>query len=168
VVRLRCRGASHRPQPLVGDFRPRGRVVATLGGRLCSNHGRPGRLAGRPRFAILRYRLYETELIINRTLVYGSLTATLVGSYFGGIVVFQRHFVVHTGEQSTLAVVASTLAIAALFNPLRRRVQGFVDRRFYRSKYDARETLEALLSLTTPPGCGGMVLVMESKGYERS
>jgi hypothetical protein len=128
-------------------------------------------LAGLPvvlGIAILRYRLYETDLILNRTLVYGSLTATLVGIYFGGIVVFQRHFVVHTGEQSTLAVVASTLATAALFNPLRRRVQGFVDRRFYRSKYDARETLEALLSLTTPPGCGGMVLVMESKGYECS
>jgi hypothetical protein len=94
-------------------------------------------------FAVLNYRLYEIDLIINRTLVYGSLTAMLIGLYFGGIVVLQRVFVFLTGQQSTLAVVASTLAIAALFVPLRRRVQGFVDRRFYRRKYDARKTLEA-------------------------
>jgi hypothetical protein len=93
--------------------------------------------------AILRYRLYEIDLIVNRTLVYGSLTATLVALYFGAIVVLQRVFVALTGQQSTLAIVASTLAIAALFVPLRRRVQGFVDRRFYRRKYDARKTLEA-------------------------
>ncbi len=92
--------------------------------------------------AILRYRLYDIDRIINRTLVYGSLSAILVALYFGGIVVLQRVFVLLTGQQSTLAVVASTLAIAALFNPLRRRVQGFVDRRFYRRKYDARKTLE--------------------------
>jgi hypothetical protein len=92
--------------------------------------------------AILRYRLYEIDLIVNRTLVYGSLSAMLVALYFGGIVVLQRVFVALTGQQSTLAVVVSTLAIAALFNPLRRRVQGFVDRRFYRRKYDARKTLE--------------------------
>jgi hypothetical protein len=93
--------------------------------------------------AILKYRLYDIDLLINRTLVYGSLTATLVVLYFVGIVVLQRMFVLLTGQQSTLAVVASTLAIAALFNPLRRRVQGFVDRRFYRRKYDARKALEA-------------------------
>ena len=94
-------------------------------------------------FAVLRYRLYNIDLLINRTLVYGSLTLTLVALYFGAIVVLQRVFVVLTGQKSTLAVVASTLVIAALFNPLRRRIQGFIDRRFYRNKYDARKTLEA-------------------------
>jgi hypothetical protein len=93
--------------------------------------------------AMLRYRLYDIDVVINRTLVYGSLTATLVALYFGGIVVLQRVFVALTGQQSTLAVVASTLVIAALFSPLLRRIQGFVDRSFYRSKYDAAKTLES-------------------------
>src|SRR5215210_4822794 len=93
--------------------------------------------------AVLKYRLYEIDLIINRTLVYGSLTATLVALYFGGVVFLQYIFRVLEGGESQLAVVASTLAIAALFNPLRRRVQEFVDRRFYRRKYDAARILSA-------------------------
>ena len=91
---------------------------------------------------ITRYRLYDIDILINRTLVYGTLTATLVALYLVGIVVLQRLFVFLTGQQSTLAVVASTLLIAALFNPLRRSLQSFIDRRFYRRKYDARKTLE--------------------------
>ena len=93
--------------------------------------------------AILRYGLYEIDIVIYRTLVYGVLTAMLVALYFGAIVVLQRLFVALTGEKSTLAVVASTLLIAALFNPLRHRIQSFIDRRFYRRKYDAAKTLQA-------------------------
>ena len=93
--------------------------------------------------AVLRSHLFDIDLLINRTLVYGSLTTVLVALYFGGIVLLQRLFVALTSEQSTLAVVASTLLIAALFNPLRRRIQSFIDRRFYRRKYDARKTLKA-------------------------
>jgi hypothetical protein len=94
-------------------------------------------------FAVLKYRLYDIDILINRALVYAPLTISLIALYLGAIVLLQGAFVALTGEKSTLAVVASTLAIAALFNPFRRGVQSLVDRRFYRRKYDAAKILEA-------------------------
>jgi hypothetical protein len=105
-------------------------------------------LLGLPLFtgiAIVRHRLYDIDLLINRTLVYGSLTATLLGVYFCAVTVTQTLFRTLTGQEQLpqLVVVASTLVIAALFNPLRRRIQSLIDSRFYRRKYDAAKTLEA-------------------------
>jgi hypothetical protein len=94
---------------------------------------------------ILKYRLYDIDVVINRTLVYGALSVLLALIYFGGVAATQALLRALTGqeEQPQLAVVVSTLVIAALFNPLRHRTQDFIDRGFYRSKYDAGKTLEA-------------------------
>jgi hypothetical protein len=93
--------------------------------------------------AILRHRLYDIDVIINRALVYGSLTFSLVLLYLGGVVGLQQLLTPLVGESNQLAIVASTLAIAALFSPLRQRIQSFIDKRFYRRKYDAAKTLAA-------------------------
>jgi hypothetical protein len=92
--------------------------------------------------AILKYRLYDIDIIINRTLVYGPLTVMLAAVYVGGVLVLQYTFRTLMGSGSQLSIVASTLLIAALFNPMRRRVQNFIDHLFYRRKYDAARTLE--------------------------
>ena len=114
--------------------------------------------------AVLRYRLYDIDVVINRTLVYGALTLTLALVYLGSVVGLQRLLSPVVGESNQLAVVVSTLAVAALFTPLRWRIQSFIDRRFYRSKYDAGKTLEAfsdrLRGISDPEGLNGELLAV--------
>lgn len=93
--------------------------------------------------AVLRSGLFDIDVVINRALVYGTLSLSLAGTYIGSVIALQHVLRALTGQTSQFAVVVSTLAVAAMFVPLRRRIHSFIDRRFYREKYDARRVLEA-------------------------
>lgn len=112
------------PGPLLG-------VITTFG------------MAAASAIAIFRYRLWDIDIIIRQTLIYGLLSACLALLYFSFIVLFQGILQRVSGTGSTLAIVASTLLIAALFSPLRRRIQDFIDRRFYRRKYNTEQIMAA-------------------------
>ena len=117
-------------------------------------------LSGGIAFAILRYRLYDVDVIIRKTLIYALLTALLALVFFGSIVLLQRIFEAITGQRSQLSIVLSTLAIAALARPLHTRIQGWIDRRFYRKKYDAQQVL-AQFAITARDETDMNVLTME-------
>ena len=130
--------------PPIGGLDYRGFGVVVEAPDVCSTaelHGGPDRRG----LAVLKYR-HDLDVLSNRTLVYGFLTATLALVYLGGVVGLQAAFRALSGQEFTLAVVASTLAIAALSSPLRPRMQTLVDRRFYRRKYDSARTLAAFNS----------------------
>jgi len=120
--------------------------------------------------AILRYRLYDIDVLIRRTLIYTALTASLALVYFGGVLVLETILQPLTGGGNDLAIVATTLLIAALFNPLRRRIQAFIDRRFYRRKYDAAQIVAAfsahLREEVDLPALGGRLVAVVDEAVQ--
>ena len=131
------------PSQLVNRIGPALLTVPALGGLIGMTLLALGMMIFPASFviAVLRYRLWDIDRLLSRTLSYTLLTATLLLLYFGTVIALQTLFGARVGATSPLVIVVSTLIIAALFNPLRRRIQEAIDRRFYRRKYDAAQTL---------------------------